>query len=140
MHYDSSDIADLSDSSWPPLDAPYDSIPNERIELSLRRATSTDEKYALFRRYQRHIHREAEAEISSRRGWEQFLVRTPFPDESDGQDKAHAFFGIYHHEYRCMYHSNEAHFVYSFIRQGPIAGRRCARYSAPLCEQCVLLL
>ena len=126
MHDDSSDIVDLSDSSWPPLEAPYDSIPNERIKLSLRRATSTDEKYALFRRYQKHIHREAEDEISSRRGWEQFLVRAPFPDEGDGQDKAHAFFGVYHHEYRCMCHSIEALCVYSLIRQGPIVGRRCA--------------
>lgn len=126
MHDDSSDIVDLSDSSWPPLEAPYDSIPNERIKLSLRRATSTDEKYALFRRYQKHIHREAEDEISSRRGWEQFLVRAPFPDEGDGQDKAHAFFGVYHHEYRCMCQSNEALCVYSLIRQGPIVGRRCA--------------
>lgn len=107
MHDDSSDIVDLSDSSWPPLEAPYDSIPNERIKLSLRRPTSTDEKYALFRRYQKHIHREAEDEISSRRGWEQFLVRAPFPDEGDGQDKAHAFFGVYHHEYRCMCHSTK---------------------------------
>ena len=58
---------------------PYKEALPERIQVRLVPASSTDEKYALFRKYQAYVHREPESEISSRNGWEQFLVDSPFP-------------------------------------------------------------
>lgn len=83
--------------------APYDTLPMERIHMSLERATATEEKYALFRRYQAHIHCESQEDISSRSDWENFLVHTPFPDPE--HEKA-SLYGIYHHEYRCKFSAN----------------------------------
>lgn len=87
------------DDIQPACHPPYFTIPIERIHVSLKRATATDEKYALFRRYQAAIHHEAEEEISSRSGWEDFLVHTPFPDSDPDTT---SLYGIYHYEYRCM--------------------------------------
>ena len=48
-------------------------------QVSLRPASSTDEKYELFRRYQAAVHGESPSEISDRSGWESFLIDAPFP-------------------------------------------------------------
>ncbi|WFD06635.1 arginyltransferase [Malassezia vespertilionis] len=81
------------------MHAPYDVPCAERIQISLVRAHATDEKYALFRKYQAHIHHESEEDISSRKGWEKFLVDAPFFDTD-----ASGAFGAYHQEYRFCGH------------------------------------
>ncbi|EPQ27938.1 uncharacterized protein PFL1_04682 [Pseudozyma flocculosa PF-1] len=48
----------------------------KRLETTLRLSSSTDEKYRLFRRYQSRVHGEPDDKISSRKGWERFLVDT----------------------------------------------------------------
>lgn len=70
----------------PYAEEPYGAPVQERIkvrlwliQVRLAPATSTGEKYALFRKYQAKVHRESESEISSRDGWERFLVDAPFP-------------------------------------------------------------
>ena len=72
-------VLELDGSAKPYAEQPYNETLAERIQVQLLPASSTDEKYALFRKYQAHVHREPEAEISSRSGWEQFLVDSPFP-------------------------------------------------------------
>ncbi|WFD27231.1 arginyltransferase [Malassezia nana] len=84
------------DEEPPPMSAPYDTPVSDKIQVSLRQASSTDEKYALFRRYQATIHGEAPADISDRAGWASFLVDAPFPSRSEDASP----FGLYHHEYR----------------------------------------
>ncbi|KOS16075.1 arginine-trna-protein transferase [Malassezia pachydermatis] len=86
----------------PPMHGPYSSTSHERIEVSLDKASATSEKYQLFRKYQAAIHGEAHDEISSRHGWEQFLVESPFP-ENDDDDQGSVdspTFGLYHQAYR----------------------------------------
>ncbi|WFD31603.1 arginyltransferase [Malassezia sp. CBS 17886] len=102
----------LDDADAPPPRRsfpPYHALPAERIHVRRAPATATDEKYALFRRYQSQVHGESEADISSRRGWERFLVDTPFPQEDTGDTElsqglgaagARVRCGTYHHEYR----------------------------------------
>lgn len=72
-------VLEQDGSAKPYAEQPYNETLAERIQVQLLPASSTDEKYALFRKYQAHVHREPEAEISSRSGWEQFLVDSPFP-------------------------------------------------------------
>lgn len=78
------------------------------IQVALRPASSTDEKYALFRKYQAHVHKESESEISSRSGWERFLVDAPFPVRAapltqEAPTDAGITYGIFHQEYRCTF-------------------------------------
>lgn len=49
-----------------------------RLSVTLRPATSTTEKYELFRRYQGSVHKESEEKISKRQGFERFLCEAPF--------------------------------------------------------------
>ncbi|WFD23873.1 RNA helicase [Malassezia equina] len=65
----------------PSIGAPYDVPVSEKIEP----ASSTQEKYQLFRRYQASIHHESPSEISDRSGWESFLVEAPFPMRYKGE-------------------------------------------------------
>ena len=67
-------------------------------------ASSTKEKYNLFRQYQARVHGEAEDDISGRKGWERFLVDNPIRDsEQHGpvslSDRNPIPYGTYHQEY-----------------------------------------
>lgn len=78
------------------------------MQVRLAPAHATDEKYALFRAYQAAVHRESPSEISSREGWQRFLVDAPFPvcpqaytqEPPNGVDRV-LHYGLYHQEYRC---------------------------------------
>ena len=63
-----------------------------RIQVELKPAESTSEKYELFRKYQIAIHKESPDE-QDRDSWERFLVESPFP-------RARGY-GTFHQEYRC---------------------------------------
>ncbi|KAN0064434.1 Arginyl-tRNA--protein transferase 1 [Thecaphora frezii] len=92
-----------------------------KLQTILRPSSSTDEKYALFRKYQAKIHGEAEDKISPRKGWERFLVDTNltplWPTNGEALDDRQTAawrdevvdpddpqqeipYGCYHHEYR----------------------------------------
>lgn len=105
-------MSEAGESSSAAGSAPYDVPTRQRIEVRtacgvyspwktrLRPASSTAEKYALFRAYQSQIHGETEGDISARKGWERFLVDRPFP-ASAGYSGAAPAYGAYHDEYRC---------------------------------------
>lgn len=106
---------------------PFRSGPKRRrFTTSLALATSTEEKYQLFRRYQMQVHGESEAKVSTMQGFERFLCKSPVritmpsynSDESTNGRKPYGregrqaekvvlestdpiAYGLYHMEYRC---------------------------------------
>ncbi|CAO1613869.1 unnamed protein product [Parajaminaea phylloscopi] len=81
---------------------------SHRLKASLVPATSTQEKYELFRRYQQCIHKERPEDVSSRQGFERFLCESPVRRESppnahstlkDGHGRPLRY-GLYHMEWR----------------------------------------
>lgn len=93
----------------------------QRLQVRLALASSSDEKYQLFRKYQAHIHGESEKDISSEKGFRRFLVDTsmaltwpstgePLTASQESQWRAKSMdwadlpdelpYGCYHQEYR----------------------------------------
>ncbi|KAK3110757.1 Arginyl-tRNA--protein transferase 1 [Teratosphaeriaceae sp. CCFEE 6253] len=70
--------------------------PEHKFEVTLEPDTLTDEKFALFANYQRHVHHETSAEIS-RSGFERFLCNSPLHGHADADGKP---LGSYHQCYR----------------------------------------
>jgi arginine-tRNA-protein transferase len=73
-----------------------DPPPDHRFAVSLEPDTCTDEKYALFRDYQEHVHHEKPGEIS-KTGFQRFLCGSPLQRRTDASGKR---LGSYHHCYR----------------------------------------
>ena len=92
-----------------------------KLSVSLALASSSDEKYQLFRKYQAKVHGEAEDDISSEKGFSRFLVETslaltwpstgePLTPTQEAQWRAKSFdaarlpqelpYGCFHQEYR----------------------------------------
>ncbi|KAK3669421.1 Arginyl-tRNA--protein transferase 1 [Recurvomyces mirabilis] len=127
-----------------------DIIPEHNFAVTLEPDTFTEEKYALFANYQKHVHHEQGSEIS-RPGFKRFLCSSPLhrhPDPADGKD-----LGSYHQCYRLdgrlialavldrlphavsgvyfLYHSDFAKWSFgklSALREAALAGEGGYRY------------
>lgn len=111
---------------WTDLEPFRSGSKRRHFTTSLALATSTEEKYQLFRRYQMQVHGESDAKVSTMQGFERFLCKSPVritmpsynSDESVNGKKAHdredrqtekvvlestdpIAYGLYHMEYRC---------------------------------------
>ena len=69
--------------------------PAHRFEVTLEPDTFSEEKFALFDNYQRHVHHEGDADIS-RRGFQRFLCASPLHRHTVGDKQV----GSYHQTYR----------------------------------------
>ncbi|KAK4540644.1 hypothetical protein LTR36_008975 [Oleoguttula mirabilis] len=70
--------------------------PEHKFEVTLEPDTLTEEKYALFADYQRHVHHEGEGDIS-RAGFKRFLCSSPLHQHVEPGGKK---LGSYHQCYR----------------------------------------
>ncbi|PWN54471.1 hypothetical protein IE53DRAFT_308273 [Violaceomyces palustris] len=93
---------------------------SRRLETTLVPASSSEEKYKLYRKYQAKVHGETEDKTSGRKSWERFLVDTPMrltspitrealsetqamraeENPADLNSQSSIPWGTYHHEYR----------------------------------------
>lgn len=70
--------------------------PAHKLEVTLEPDTLTEEKYAVFADYQRHVHRESESSIS-RAGFRRFLCSSPLHRHTNTNGK---LLGSFHQVYR----------------------------------------
>lgn len=68
--------------------------PAHRFEVTLEADTFTEEKFALFDNYQRHVHHEGDGEIS-RRGFQRFLCSSPLHRHNIGDKQIGSFHQMY---------------------------------------------
>lgn len=80
-------------TTLPEIDIP----PDHRFEVTLEPDAFTEEKYALFDTYQRHVHHETDADIS-RAGFKRFLCSSPL--HRHVETPSNRKLGSYHHLYR----------------------------------------
>lgn len=107
-----------TDQSWwtdlEPFSSSCSQAKQRRLKVNFAPATSTEEKYSLFRKYQMRVHGESEAKVSTKTGFERFLCESPIrltmPACDSGQERANGdvkdtsgpiAYGLYHMEYRC---------------------------------------
>ncbi|WFD33213.1 RNA helicase [Malassezia cuniculi] len=70
----------------------------QRLQVELRPADATDEKYQLFCKYQVQVHREEPGEQDFR-SWKRFLVESPFPPDRN--------YGTFHQDSVYLYYDPE---------------------------------
>lgn len=74
--------------------------PEHKFEVTLEPDTFTEEKYALFDNYQRHVHHEGDSDVS-RAGFKRFLCSSPLHRHSDSSGgNGNKKLGSYHQCYR----------------------------------------
>ena len=68
--------------------------PEHRFEVTIEPDDFTEEKFALFSNYQRHVHHEGDSDIS-RRGFKHFLCSSPLHRHNIGDKKTGSFHQMY---------------------------------------------
>lgn len=73
--------------------------PAHKFEVNLEEATSTDEKFLLYKNYQVHVHHDKPNTVT-RSGFERFLCKSPLRLDSVQKDGKSQLLGSYHQCYR----------------------------------------